>query len=925
MKLFYLFFISYLSTLNSLPIKFNGSSSSIVVNGSSNFNVATILTASGNIKKSASATITGSNTGSRISFTDGLLDLNSPINSSSYNFTTTPAQSLDGSKTFKAIEGSSIDNLTVSGTSNILTGSPTFNGTVTLTSGSDISFGIKSKMNVDVALGSGTVKLSDDLRFSDNKRFTGTGTVDLQNYKLKFGAKPLAFTSAITWFNASDIDLGGLTTLSTTWTLTGDAVINGNGNVLDMTAGGVIAINAGTTVSIADAYIKGLGSTGDITFADNTTSILRLSNVFIEMSGSKTISGGQVFIDGPTTIITKNNTLTFSSNGVLTINGQSLQYDRLGNVSGGITPTTAGANLVLNNGARVIEINSPADLSSLNTQISTINNKLATIDVGPGNISISGSGTMSYDWFVSEDHAISVSATSTLSGNGHKIKFSDHTATQLTVANSVTLTTSDMILEDLQPSQVSLGSGSAIIFGNNSTVRLGKNSTLNSTWRFSGACMLDGQNKMLTLGSSGVIEAQASSTLTLKDLTIYDINGTNLRCLDNTGSIIFDNVKLINRNRWRFQNGAFSVLNNLSFLGGGIYSYESAYASTINDNSNLIFSDAITFSYDPAKGAEQAVAGQQNLIFTNTSSKLICDGITLKITNTGMRLTTGTIQFDRSNNLYIDAKITDTSHALIFGNGIIENDAQIIAGPGAQININSGIMRYENIEYNYLRYGDGVVLRHKNYGFYISNSNFGAGGAYGTSGIGNPTLTDSGRFYVQPGNIATRWGTGIAGTYVTSGAPTRFESFQASVSGTFFGINIVEPAAVSSPNPPYCRVNFNYGTQGYIAYTQRLYKKGGAFGDKIKLGDEVYIQNGSQATNPYYVGSSNNAAYGAFEVFYYQVPNTLGTPPANFETQFIWVVDTIIKDAHLQSPNNDAVGVYASTGWAANPATLYQF
>ncbi len=894
-----LIILGHNSKIDAGLFNFQGEASQLNLKGNSNLHIKTQLTANGNIKKSSTAIITGDTASSKIIFEEGFLDQNNSTNSSSLVLNTTNSLALDGTKSFKANDGTTLESVTVSGISNILTGAPVFSGTVTLASGSDVTVGISSKMNVDVALGSGTFKLSDDLRFSDNKRFIGTGTVNLQNYKLKFGAKPLAFTSAITWFNASDIDLGGLTTLSSTWTFTGDAVINGNGNVLDISSTGVIAINAGTTVSIADTYIKGLGSTGDITFANNTTSILRLSNVVIEMTGSKTISGGQVIIDGPTTIITKNNTLTFSSGGVLTINGQTLLYDRLGNFSGGISPMVAGANLVLNNGGRILETN--------------IN------DQPPGAINIAASTTLPIDLFVSEDHPLSISATSTLSGNGHKIKFSDRSATQISIANSITLTTSDLVLEDLQPSQISLGSGSAIIFGNNTTVRLGKNSTLNSTWKFSGASMLNGQNKMLTLGSAGVIEAQASSTLTLKDLTIYDINGTNLRCLDNTGSIIFDNVKLINRNRWRFQNGSFAVTNNLSMLGGGTFSYESAYASTINDNSSLVFSNNMTFSYDPAKGSGQAVASQQNLVFTNTSSKLICDGVTLKITNTGLRLTTGTLQVDRQNSIYCDANTTDIYRGLIFGNKIIDNDLQIIIGPDAKLDLNTGSLRYENVEDNYLRYGDGIVLRHKTYGFYVSNSTYGTGGAYGNWGVGTASVTNSSRFYVQPGSTNTRFGTGFIGTIVTSGDPVRLESFSTPGSGPFLGLNPDNGAVVSTPSPPYYLINFNASPNGFVNISHRIYRKGGAFGSKIRAGDEVYIQG--LTTYPAYLGSSNNVYGSDKEIFYYRMPDTSSSTPPSFDTQYIWIIDTIIKDAYLNNPTNTSVTV--ST--LATPAANYQF
>ncbi len=1162
MKKLYLIFAYFLISACSLYANFissQGYRSSFVFRGTSKLNVANILTSPCILKKDSTATFSGSTTSSRINFLAGSLDADETDNSSSFLFSTTPAFMLDGSKVHTAVENGTLLNVTVSGTGNKLYGAPIFSGDVTLASGSDIAFGIRSKMNVNVALGSGTMKLENDLLFTDSKQMTGTGTMNLQNYKLKFGAKPLTFSSAITWQNASDIDLGGFTTLSSTWTFSSDGVINGNGNVLDISSAGVLAIAAATTLRLTDLYLKGFGSTGNITFANATTSILRLSNVVIEMTGSRNITSGQVIIDGPVKIITKSNTLTFSSSGVLTINGQTLQYDRMGSFTGGVTPLVAGANLVLNNSGRVVEINqidnnpgatislaasttlsydlflsddramavtqtatltgnghainfadsanplitvsasqaltlsdvvlnglqplhislgsgasfsfgassstrlhknttlsstwtysgdsilngngNVIDISSggvlalsagvtlrisdayikglgstgditfgsaastlrlsnvtiemtgsktissgnviidgpvtiitkaetltfdtsgvltINGQtliydrlgnvsggivpttaganlvlnnsgrvmegfttvdLSPINSALATIDHGPNNLTFAGSSTLAYDYNLSEDHTLTATTTGTLNGNGHKIRFSDDAATQLTVNNSVALTLSEVVLDDLVPSHISLGSGSDIIFGTNSSVRLAKNCTLNTTWKFAGNAMLDGRNKMLTLGSSGIIEAQAGANLTLKDLTIYDVNGTNVRCASNTATITFDNVKIINRNTWNFATGAFAVTNNLTLAGGGKFVYQSAYASTINDNSTLFLTDGMTFSYDPAKGSGQAVAGQQNLIFTNTSSKLWCDGVTLKITNTGMRVTNGTVQFDRKTAIYSDANLTDTSHGFILGDGVFLNDPQINLGPDAKISLESGVMQYDLIEDGYVNYGDAIVLKHSNYGTYLSNSNTGTGGAYGTSGVADSVVSNFSRFYVQPGSQSTRFGTGFIGTNVKSGDVVRLESFASSGSGSFLGVNYSEGAPVSTPAPPYYRINFNYATQGFISYSLRVYKKGGDVGSKIILGDQIYLMISPGGNYPSYAGTSDLAYSGYKETFWYRTSDFTSTPPPNFTTQFLWNVDTIIKEAYIQNPANSAVIVSSN----ASPASLYQF
>ncbi len=1162
MKNLYLIFalLSVFQNASCFFVNAQGSSPTLFLKGTSKLNTAVNFTNPLTIRKDSTATLSGSLTTSKISIVGGNLDSDETDNASTLLFAASTQFSMQGSSVYKAIDNSTILNLTISGTGNKLYGAPLFSGNVTIGSGADIAFGIRSKMNVNVALGSGTMKLENDLLFTDSKQMTGTGTMNLQNFKLKFGAKPLTFSSLITWQNASDIELGSYTTLSSTWSFASDGVINGNGNVLDISSSGVLAIAAATTLSLTDLYLKGFGSTGDITFANATTSILRLSNVVIEMTGSRNITSGQVIIDGPVTIITKSNTLTFSSSGVLTINGQTLQFDRLGsftggvsplvaganlvlnnsariieiganenspgvstiaasttlgydlflsddrtlsvtqtatltgnghtinfadhgnalitvsasqaltlsdvvlnglqpahislgsgasfsfgasssvclhknttlsstwsysgdsilngnghvidissggvfaiaagvtlrvsdayikglgstgditfgsaastlrlsnvviemtgsktissgnviidgpvtiitkantltfsssgvltvngqtlgydragNSSGGITPTTAGANLVLNSSGRVIEVNSPTDLTSINAA-------LASIDHGPSNLMFAGSSTLAYDYNLSEDHTLTATTTGTLNGNGHKIRFSDHAATQLTVNNSVTLTLTEVVLDDLVPSHISLGSGSDIIFGTNSSVRLAKNCTLNTTWKFAGNSMLDGRNKMLTLGSSGIIEAQAGANLTLKDLTIYDVNGTNVRCASNTATITFDNVKIVNRNAWNFATGAFAVTNNLTLAGGGKFVYQSAYASTVNDNSTLFLTDGMTFSYDPAKGSDQAVAGQQNLVFTNTSSKLWCDGVTLKITNTGMRVTKGTIQFDRKTAIYSDAALTDTAHGLILGLAMSDNDPQIILGPDAKVSIETGVVEYELVEDPSLRYGDSVVLRHKTYGLYWHwDGAFNFLNQYNLNLLGVTTSTAQCVYYVGPGDTSNRWGT-VRTNFVLSGDVIRFESVITGRAVNYYPFT----AATSTPTPPYYQPNLKLDNDGYYLAGAVLYKKGASFGSKITKGDEVYIMSMIPTGTPAYIGSSNlnlpNPASAYKEIYMYVMPDNSITQPPSFTTNFIWIVEQINYGAYVNQPSG--TGASTSQGFSSWPRANYQF
>ena len=640
-----------------------------MIKNNAGFVVNNQLTADFVIKKFPSGALTGNSTTAKVVFLGGNLDADEFDNSSSYIFSTTPAFTLDGSRTHKAVDNGTILNLTISGTGNKLYGAPLFSGNVTIGSGADVSFGIRSKMNVNVALGSGTMKLENDLLFTDSKQMTGAGTMNLQNFKLKFGAKPLTFSSAITWQNASDIDLGGFTTLSAAWSFASDGVINGNGNVLDISSAGVLAIAAATTLRLTDLYLKGFGSTGDITFANSTTSILRLSNVVIEMTGSKTISSGQVIIDGPVTIITKSNTLTFSSSGVLTINGQTLQFDRMGSLSGGVSPTTAGANLVLNNSARVVEVN--------------------TIESVPGGFAISGNTTLPYDLYLSEDHVLSVTASCTITGNGHRIIFANKKSANMILSNSVALVFNSVNLQNFASEHVTLGSGASIVFDQNCQVETYPDTTLTSNLNFGPSSILWGRGNSLSLGSASIISKSATG-LTIKDVFLKGLSSNNLKCEVSTAKITFDNTMLYMDANFGFTTGVFAIRNQSAIKGPYQFTYQSAQTSSIETKSELTIFDGSIFRYQPT------VASNNLLSFADSTAQLTLQNCTLSVSTTGLALTTGSLKISGTCSLASDATVP--SEGVFIGNNTLANDLSISIEPGASLDLTQGYLTYNNVE-----------------------------------------------------------------------------------------------------------------------------------------------------------------------------------------------------------------------------------
>ena len=178
-----------------------------------------------------------------------------------------------------------------------------------------------------IDLNGGSVTLGRDLKFGDDTRFVRGGTVFFNGKTLTFGGVPLFWDTDIIWNNAADLQFSSKVTVTSRWYFDGDGHVSANGNIIDLSSGGQLWIRSGTQVSFSNLKIKGLGS-GSIVFEDPSARIL-LSDVELEMDNDITFTTGGVYIEGPTTIITKNHVLLLDQAASLTVDGTTLWYDTL--------------------------------------------------------------------------------------------------------------------------------------------------------------------------------------------------------------------------------------------------------------------------------------------------------------------------------------------------------------------------------------------------------------------------------------------------------------------------------------------------------------------------------------------------------------------------------------------------------------------
>jgi hypothetical protein len=514
----------------------------------------------------------------------------------------------------------------------------------------------------------------------------------------------------------------------------------------------------------------------------------------------------------------------------------------------------------------------------------------------------------------------------------------------------ITCTFQSMLIRDFNDAHLSFGnSSSSIIFNGSVTFHTILDQTLTHTLKLSGTTnFFIGNNNRIDMGT-GCIAVQAGGSLTIANVNLVNVTATNLGCVDDTGSITFSNVSISTPGSWNWKFGSFAIDGNME-ITDGIFAYTSSITSSILSNSKLRLSNNVTFSYAPKVLSGQTKASPLNLTFTDASSWLSLNGCSLCVTRTGLQLLKGSLEIIGKNYLYSDA-LTTTMPGLILGDGTDpDNDFQVkkFNANLSNINVKKGFLTYQNAGNTPIKYGNAIVLKHKNYGTYlkVSPSLIAAAGTnWHTLCCASTKPTDSSaRFFIErPGNGTSRFDG--AGTQVRSGDIIRLESvsLQGSVdtsNGTtnsncgswlYLIYNQFLPP-VSTPMPPYQAITLHYDTDSESQYvtvgnTCRIYKNGGNIGDFIMSGDNIYIVSWyyDGTYHPIYLGSSNLSYTDGKEAYIY-CDTTTGQPkqPPSFTSNFLWTIAENTEAAYQTAVNVRYVSYgFDLTGWP--DASTYQW
>ena len=214
---------------------------------------------------------------------------------------------------------------------------------------------------------------------------------------------------------------------------------------------------------------------------------------------------------------------------------------------------------------------------------------------------------------------------------------------------------------------------------------------LSGTWTFSGATTFNGRGCVIDLGATGNIVVQRGSSLKLTNVTVKNISGTRLRCLDNAGVINLDDVELIQSGNVTFGTGTLNFYDDCVISGSNTtFAYRSPQISSIGNRSTLYLDENVTFSYDP-------VTNNRTLLrFQDSTATMILNNATLFSTPTGLHLTQGTLQIN--GDCPIISKARTSAEGIIVGDGVsAANDLVIDIFPSSVLDLQSGYLIYNNL------------------------------------------------------------------------------------------------------------------------------------------------------------------------------------------------------------------------------------
>lgn len=184
----------------------------------------------------------------------------------------------------------------------------------------DLCCQVQGIIDEDIYMNGGTLMLMGDLELGLDAVLSGSGTVDLSGQSFNFSIKRGIWDSSLRWMGSGILNLKADTNLIGTWTIQGDCIIDGNDNVLDLTGGGQLIIEKGSSLVLQDIMVKGI--TASSVRCNDDSSELVLKGVIWDQSADYTFDTGSITF-GDENIIQGAYKFIYDSRQTSTINSHS--------------------------------------------------------------------------------------------------------------------------------------------------------------------------------------------------------------------------------------------------------------------------------------------------------------------------------------------------------------------------------------------------------------------------------------------------------------------------------------------------------------------------------------------------------------------------------------------------------------------------
>ena len=223
----------------------------------------------------------------------------------------------------------------------------------------------------------------------------------------------------------------------------------------------------------------------------------------------------------------------------------------------------------------------------------------------------------------------------------------------------------------------------------NAIISLGGDMRILSEITILGDSHIQGNQHALIFEPGGALIIDSNSGICLRNLFLKGVQNDNIRCVDSTGSVTFQELSLLLDDNFNFENGRIDIVDRCILCGGEyIFSYKSNQPFTIQQNSSLALNLNVVFRYDPINQASDLFT------FAGNTSQLIFNGGVLQA-YADMDLLKGVVTVFNTAEM-----ISTTTTAFTFGDSLSPNNDCTINVVNGQRLRGSGTFNYRNLNPN---------------------------------------------------------------------------------------------------------------------------------------------------------------------------------------------------------------------------------